>query len=82
MTELQSLDEYNAARRSIREQISALRATLLKEPRRMSGIACPECGAELVNTMPWTTFTSLDHSKPPEKRVGCPECEFAGFRLA
>ncbi len=43
-----------------------------------NGIACPECGKELWDTSPDLTLTS----HPPQKNVHCPECRYAGYRIA
>lgn len=45
-----------------------------------NGIACPECGAELLDTDPSSTI--LTHILPPRKAVHCSKCAFAGDRLA
>lgn len=47
------------------------------EGSRPNGIACPECGKELVDTNPSVTLTS----NPPQKRVGCRRCRWIGTRL-
>lgn len=79
---LKSLEEYNTERRALYAQRAELNAILLVAPWPLSGIACPECGAELTNKAMSGTFIALDHSRPPEKRVGCPECDYHGFRVA
>lgn len=45
---------------------------------RPNGIACPECGHELLDSQPLITFTS----NPPQKNIHCPECDYIGFRIA
>jgi len=62
---LKSLDRWNWER--------AKRA----EPGpRKNGIACPDCGAELVDDNPDAVFTS----DPPQVSVKCQECSFSGYR--
>lgn len=41
-----------------------------------NGIACPECGAELVDTEPDVTLLSA----PPQKKVRCSQCAYSGLR--
>lgn len=38
-----------------------------------SGIACPNCGAELLidRTLTYTSY-------PPQQSVNCPECDYQG----
>jgi len=45
-------------------------------PRR-NGIACPKCGAELMDTSPGQVLTSL----PPCTAIHCPECKYTGSRI-
>lgn len=47
------------------------------EPR-LNGIACPECGAELMDSSPARLLPSI----PPKKDIHCPECDYVGFRVA
>ncbi len=42
-----------------------------------NGIACPECGAELMDTSPGEVMTSL----PPCTVTYCPECKYVGSRI-
>ncbi len=42
----------------------------------LNGIACPECGEELVDSSPDCELTS----SPPMKDVKCPGCGWAGLR--
>jgi hypothetical protein len=44
---------------------------------RPNGIACPQCGSELLDSSPSITLTS----DPPQKRVHC-QCGYAGTRIA
>lgn len=43
-----------------------------------NGIACPNCGKELVDSAPNITLTSY----PPQKNVACPACGYSGYRIA
>lgn len=45
---------------------------------RPNGIACPECGKELMDSNPFVTLTSA----PPQKNVHCPACGYVGYRRA
>lgn len=65
---LESLGVYNNRRRE---------AHGMAEHRR-TGIACPSCGNELLDSDPHTTLAS----DPPQKRVHCSECDYIGCRLA
>jgi hypothetical protein len=42
-----------------------------------NGIACPECGGELMDTNPMVTYTSY----PARKSVHC-DCGYKGYRIA
>ena len=41
------------------------------------GIACPKCGAELVNPTPQVEFPTY----PPQIRIACPKCGHQGAAL-
>jgi hypothetical protein len=45
-----------------------------------NGIACPECGEELVDSNPLETLMSF----PPQKSIHCIKdgCGYKGYRLA
>lgn len=45
---------------------------------RPNGIACPRCGAELLDSNPNMVCASL----PPQKAIRCSKCVYSGFRLA
>ena len=45
--------------------------------RPVNGIACPQCGKELVDTQP----TNVRLSTPMQKTVACDSCGFTGNRL-
>ena len=66
---LKSLEESNAESRRLAFKIS-------DNSPRPNGIACPNCGEELMDTNPMSTLTS----NPPQKNVHCPKCEYSGYR--
>jgi hypothetical protein len=43
-----------------------------------NGIACPECGNELVDSEPHATLMSM----PPQKQIACLKCKYSGYRIA
>lgn len=45
---------------------------------RLNGIACPACGAELYDSNPMITLTSM----PLQKNVHCSKCDYIGYRIA
>jgi len=47
------------------------------EPR-LNGIACPECGEELLDSNPMITLTSY----PAKKNINCSKCDYVGYRIA
>lgn len=67
---LNSLDSFNASRRALHE-------TDWNRPSP-NGIACPDCGAELLDTAPMVTLTS----NPPQKQTKCSKCSYVGYRIA
>jgi hypothetical protein len=67
---LKSIDQHNDQRRA---EIEAL-DTNNPSP---SGIACPECGAEMRVDMS-TVYTS----DPPQRLVVCWECKFIDYIVA
>lgn len=71
MTALKSLAESNAERGAIYQQYEAPKP-------HPNGIACPECGAELVDSHPMTILPS----SPPQKNVACLACGWTGYRVA
>ena len=66
---LKSLAEHNANRRKAHEPDNG--------PVK-NGIACPKCGAELMDSDPAMLLTS----NPPQKRTHCSECDYTGYRVA
>ena len=71
---MKSLEQHNEDRRRALDNIKLPRA---RGPQP-NGIACPECGHELVDPYPEATLMS----NPPQKSVSCPQCPFTGYRLA
>lgn len=62
MTEkLKTIDEWNSLR------------VYTETENVQSGIACPECGAEMIVPNPNIILTS----NPPQKNVCCPKCQYA-----
>jgi len=43
---------------------------------RRNGIACPKCGAELYDSNPMVSYSSM----PPSSPIHCEECKFTGSR--
>jgi hypothetical protein len=67
---LESLNDHNA-----RVQRQWAWNTLVQS--RPNGIACPECGEELMDTNP----NEMLLTAPPQFRVHCPSCEYSGTRF-
>lgn len=44
----------------------------------LNGIACPECGEELMDSNPMEILTSF----PAQKNVHCSKCSYKGYRIA
>ena len=63
---LKTLEEHNEERRP------------QPQDKYPTGIACPECGEEAMESYPGTILTSM----PPQKQIHCPECGWAGACLA
>lgn len=70
--ELLPLEYYN---RLAREHHA--RARLEENKPRLNGLACPLCGAELLDSQPMYTLAS----SPPQKNVNCSKCNYAGYRV-
>lgn len=68
---MKTLNEHNSERRSSHMSMNS------NEPRP-NGIACPECGKELLDSNPYSTLASW----PPQKDVKCSECDYTGYRVA
>lgn len=43
----------------------------------LNGIACPKCGAGLLDSYPMTILAS----NPPQKQIHCPDCDYVGTRI-
>jgi len=69
-TGLTSLDEHNS-------NAWSTQVDLYSDEPRPNGIACPECGNELMDSNPMMTLTS----HPAKKDVHCPKCEYKGYRI-
>jgi hypothetical protein len=72
MSQLKTLEQHNAERHQV------IQAFAYNNDPRPNGIACPECGAELLDSEPMVTLTS----DPPMKNVHCDKCYYRGYRLA
>ncbi len=48
-----------------------------KNDPQPNGIACPDCNKELVDLNPNVVLTS----SPPQKDIGCPWCDYRGYRV-
>jgi predicted RNA-binding Zn-ribbon protein involved in translation (DUF1610 family) len=66
---LKSLDEHNTT-------ATAWNASLYANTPQPNGIACPNCGEELMDSQPMMTLTS----NPPKKNIHCPSCDYVGYR--
>jgi DNA-directed RNA polymerase subunit RPC12/RpoP len=67
---LVSLDEHNS-------NAWSTQVNMFSNEPKPNGIACPECGNELMDTNPMMTLTS----HPAKKNVHCPKCEYRGYRI-
>lgn len=67
---LKTLKEFNEERSRLYD------GEHINRPRK-NGIACPECGKELLDSDPRSTLASY----PPKKIVHC-ECGYKGYRVA
>ncbi len=65
---MKTLDQHNRERRQ----------GYMAEPDPHNGIACPQCGKELLDSAPNVVLTS----NPPQKNVKCEWCDFHGYRVA
>lgn len=68
---LKALDQHNKERREHFRYLNS------NKPR-LNGLACPNCGKELVDSNPNMLLTS----NPPQKNVKCQACEYVGYRVA
>ena len=67
MADLISLEEHNKKHGVLYDYTS---------PRR-NGIACPECGCELLDSNP----SNMLLSNPPQFQVHCSSCDYHGTRF-
>lgn len=65
---LKTLQEHDA-------EVSEAYAKLREQ--HTNGIACPECGKELLDSNPGIVLTSY----PPQKNIHCPACGWRGYRF-
>ena len=68
--ELKSLAEHNTHMQNLQMWDSIVQS-------RPNGIACPECGKELLDTNP--NFALL--TSPVQYRVHCSDCDYTGTRF-
>ena len=65
MNKLKTLEEHNT---------EALKPKV--EPKYNNGIACPNCGKELIDSNPYLILTS----NPPQTATKCLNCGYQGSR--
>lgn len=65
---LKNLEEHNKQRRE--------KHTWLDGKPQHNGIACPKCGAELVDSRPGVVLTTY----PCKVNIACPTCGYQGYR--
>jgi len=70
--ELLPLADYNKV---ARERYAADRRE--ENLPRLNGLACPDCGAELLDSQPMFQLSS----SPPQKNVNCSKCKYVGYRV-
>jgi DNA-directed RNA polymerase subunit RPC12/RpoP len=68
---LKSLDEHNSIAWSNQ-------SSMFDNSPKPNGIACPNCGEELMDSHPMITLTS----HPAQKNIHCPSCDYRGYRIA
>jgi DNA-directed RNA polymerase subunit RPC12/RpoP len=66
---MKTLDEHNRAALEWRK--------MLMNPSYAAGVACPKCGAGMVETYPG----SINTSQPPSTSVHCPKCKHSGLKF-
>ena len=69
---MKTLEQHNS------ERMERIRNRELLNQPHPNGIECPKCGKELWDSSPRTTLAS----NPCQKNVHCPECNYAGYRIA
>lgn len=62
---MKTIEEHNNDRLRILEKVG-------------TGVQCPQCGDELIETNPGIVFTSY----PPKKKVKCLNCKYENYILA
>ena len=67
---MKTLDEHN-------KECNAFYRRSDTQPRP-NGIACPECGNELIDMAPHITLAG----NPPQKDICCNHCNYRGYRVA
>jgi hypothetical protein len=67
MNKLKSLEQHN------KETVDYLYQ--MNTYPRPNGIACPKCGAELMDTN-----SEVLCSNPPKHNINCSKCEYRGYR--
>jgi DNA-directed RNA polymerase subunit RPC12/RpoP len=65
---MKNLEEYNKERLTLYEEQGKVK----------TGIACPQCGDELLETAPGIILCSL----PPQKNVHCPTCQYTSYIIS
>lgn len=68
---LKSLDEHNSIAWSNQD-------SMFDDSPKPNGIACPNCGEELMDSNPMMTLTS----HPAQKNTHCSSCDYRGYRIA
>lgn len=63
MSQLKTVEKHNTERRKANEQ--AL------EQARHTGVACPECGQELL----WVSLLTVNHSRFAARQARCRKCD-------
>lgn len=51
--------------------------TYVREEPKLNGLHCPDCGAQLMDTTPNTTYTS----HPAQMKIQCSNCVYEGWRF-
>lgn len=69
MKTLKTLEESNTQNRKYFYQMS-------DNSPKLNGIACPKCGAELLDSTPDIVLTSY----PPQFNIHCSKCDYKGYR--
>lgn len=70
---MKTLEEHNAERSGMYPSYNNRYGQPIK-----NGIACPNCGEELLDSSPHMTLASM----PPKKAIKCNNCNYTGYRIA